>query len=138
MRQSDHETKGRKAKVVRHTDLEVYQRTFDAAMQIFTLSKKFPAEEKFSMTDQIRRASRSVAANLAEGWRKRRYAASFVSKLNDCEGEAAETQCWLQFAVECGYITSDEARSLYRTYDDIIAMLVHMQNQPEKWALTKR
>ncbi len=136
MRQS--ESQNKKSKVVRHTDLEVYQRAFKAAMDIFEASRTFPAEEKFSLTDQIRRASRSVAANIAEGWRKRRYSASFVSKLNDSEGEAGETQCWIQFAVECGYLKSGTARALYRAYDDIIGKLVNMQNNPDKWSLTKR
>ena len=124
------------SKIVRHTDLIVYQRAFKAAMAIFKLSKQFPREEKYSLTDQVRRASRSVCANLAEGWRKRRYAASFVNKLNDSEGEAAETQTWLQFAVECEYLKPSETRDLYREYDEIIAMLVTMQNHPEQWALS--
>ena len=136
MRQSD--SQNRKSKVVRHTDLEVYQRAFKAAMDIFEASKTFPSEEKYSLTDQIRRASRSVAANVAEGWRKRRYAASFVSKLNDSEGEAGETQCWLQFALECGYLKAGTARALYRAYDEIIGMLVNMRNHPDKWSITKR
>jgi len=130
--------KGRKAKVVRHTDLEVYERAFEAAMKIFRLSKSFPAEEKYSLTDQVRRSSRSVAANIAEGWRKRRYPASFVNRLNDSEGEAAETQSWLQFAVESEYLDADETRLLYAEYDDLIGMLVTMQNQPDKWTLTPR
>ena len=100
----------RKLKVVRHTDLDVYQRAFTAAMDVFRLSKTFPAEERYSLTDQGRRSSRSVAANIAEAWPKRRYPASFVSKLNDAEGEAAETQTWLQFPVECGYANSESAR----------------------------
>lgn len=129
------ETK-RKSKIVRHTDLHVYQRTFKAAMAVFQLSKSFPADEKYSLTDQVRRSSRSVCGNLAEGWRKRRYAASFVNRLNDSEGEAAETQSWLQFAVECEYLKPSETRALYREYDEIIAMLVDMQNHPDKWALT--
>jgi four helix bundle protein len=124
-----------KAKIVRHTDLEVYQRAFNAAMQVFELSKAFPKEERYSLTDQARRASRSVAANVSEGWRKRRYAASFVSKLNDAEGEAAETQTWLQFAVECDFLRPEDTRTLYAEYDQIIAMLVTMQNQPEVWKL---
>ena len=107
-------------------------------MELFRLSKAFPSEEKYSLTDQGRRSSRSVAANTAEGCRKRRYAASFFSKLNDAEGEAAETQTWLQFAVECGYADADQARALYSEYDQIIAMLVNMQNHPEAWSLTKR
>lgn len=124
-----------KAKIVRHTDLEVYRRAFAAAMQVFKWSKAFPKEERYSLTDQARRASRSVAANISEGWRKRRYAASFVSKLNDAEGEAAETQTWLQFAVECNYLKPEDTRALYSEYDQLIAMLVTMQNQPEVWSL---
>ena len=81
-----------------HEGLEVYQIAFGAAMEIFECSKKFPVEERYSLTDQIRRSSRSVCANLAEAWRKRRYEAAFVAKLNDCESEAAETQTWLKFA----------------------------------------
>jgi four helix bundle protein len=136
MRLSDNQT--RKRKVVRHTDLDVYQRAFDAAMDVFRLSKSFPAEEKYSLTDQVRRSSRSVAGNVAEGWRKRRYSAAFVSKLNDSEGEAAETQSWLQFAVECGYLDRSHGRRVYKEFDEIIAMLVHMQNHPQHWSLTKR
>ena len=128
----------RKAKVTRHTDLEVYQRAFKAGMEVFRLSKSFPKDEKYSLTDQVRRSSRSVCGNLAEGWRKRRYAASFVSKLNDAEGEAAETQSWLQFAVECEYLKASATRALYREYDEIIAMLVTMENHPEQWTLTRR
>jgi four helix bundle protein len=144
-RQSDNQTMGqpenqpaRKAKIVRLTDLEVYQRAFKAAMGAFQLSKSFPKEERFSLTDQLRRASRSVAANISEGWRKRRYAAAFVSKLNDSEGEAAETQSWLQFAVECEYQKPSDTRELYREYDELIGQLVNMQNHPEQWTLTRR
>lgn len=105
-------------------------------MEVFHLSKTFPKEEKYSLTDQGRRSSRSVAANIAEAWRKRRYPASFVSKLNDAE--AAETQTWLQFAVECDYANAETTRNLYAEYDSVIAMLVNMQNHPENWTLTKR
>lgn len=87
-----------------HRDLEVYQLAFAVAMEIFELSKKFPVEERYSLTDQIRRSSRSVCANLAEAWRKRRYQAAFVAKLSDCESEAAETQVWIEFAVKCNYL----------------------------------
>ena len=79
-----------------------------------------------------------MCGNLAEGWRRRRYPASFVSKLNDSEGEAAETQTWLQFAVECGYIKRTDGRTIYREYDEIIAMLIAMENTPEKWTLTPK
>ena len=88
-------------KIMNHTDLQVYQKAFATAMEIFQLSKAFPKEEIYSLTDQVRRSSRSVCANLAEAWRKRRYEAAFVSKLSDSEAEAAETQVWLEFAVEC-------------------------------------
>jgi len=101
----------RKTKIIRHTDLEVYERAFKAGMEVFKLTKRFPVEERFSLTDQVRRSSRSVCGNLAEGWRKRRYQAAFVSKLNDSEGEAAETQSWLQFAVECEYLKPAETRA---------------------------
>ncbi len=87
-----------------HHELEVYQLAFEAAMQIFELSKRFPVEERYSLTDQVRRSSRSVCANLAEAWRKRRYEAAFVAKLNDSEAEAAETQTWIEFAVKCNYL----------------------------------
>src|SRR5437764_9332264 len=107
-------------KIQEHTDLEVYKKAFDTAMLIFEASKKFPKEEIYSLTDQIRRSSRSICANLAEAWRKRRYKAAFVSKLSDAEGEAAETQVWLQFAVSCGYLERDGIASLYRTYDEIL------------------
>lgn len=118
-----------------HEDLEVYQIAFRAAMEIFELSKHFPPEEKYSLTDQIRRSSRSVCANLAEAWRKRRYKAAFIAKLNDCESEAAEVQVWLKFAVECKYIEAETARRIYRDYNQILGMLVNMINNPEKWIL---
>ena len=118
-----------------HEDLEVYQIAFDAAMKIFTLSKKFPVEERYSLTDQIRRSSRSVCANLAEAWRKRRYEAAFIAKLNDCEAEAAETQTWLKFAVKCNYIDVEIAREIYSDYNRILGMLVTIINNPSPWIL---
>src|SRR5213595_3864836 len=102
------------AKIQRHRDLEVYCKAFGVAMEIFELSKVFPKEELYSLTDQIRRSSRSVCANLAEAWRKRRYEAAFVSKLSDSETEAAETQVWIEFAVKCGYADRDRALVLYQ------------------------
>ena len=110
-----------------HEDLEVYQVAFKAAMVIFELSKKFPKEEKYSLTDQIRRSSRSVCANLAEGWRKRRYKAAFIAKLSDSEAEAAEVQVWLKFAVECSYLEIETGRNLYRNYNQILGSLVNLQ-----------
>lgn len=122
-------------KIVRHNELEVYKRAFEAAMEIFELSKRFPPDEKYSLTDQIRRSSRSVCANLAEAWRKRRYEAAFISKLNDCEAEAAETQTWLEFAVRCGYVSREEGAVLFKRYDSIIVTFVGMINHPETWVL---
>src|SRR6516165_534763 len=87
-----------------HSELESYRKAFEAAMRLFDISKGFPKEELYSLTDQVRRSSRSVCANLAEAWRRRRYRAAFVSKLNECEGEAAETQTWIEFCVRCGYL----------------------------------
>lgn len=104
-------------------------------MQIFELSKSFPREETYSLTDQIRRSSRSVPANIAEAWRKRRYLAAFISKLNDAEGEAAETQTWLEVAVRCSYVDREKAKDLFLEYEEIISMLVSMANNPEKWIL---
>ena len=95
-------------KIQEHTDLEIYRKAFDGAILIFEVTKKFPKEETYSLTDQIRRSSRSVCANLAEAWRKRRYKAAFVSKLSDAEGE--ETQVWLQFAVSSGHLELKGAR----------------------------
>jgi four helix bundle protein len=125
-------------KIMNHGDLEVFQRAFDAAMRIFELSKAFPKEETYSLTDQIRRSSRSVCANLAEAWRKRRYEKSFISKLSDSEGEAAETQVWLTFAVKCSYMERDEAKELYQTYNQIIRTLVGMINHPETWIISSK
>jgi four helix bundle protein len=142
-RQSGGEKRGisnraRKLVVRKQTDLEVYQRAFEAVMQLFELSKRFPAEERYALTDQMRRASRSVCANLAECWRKRRYPAAFISKLGDAEGEAAETQTWIQFSVSCGYVSAAEARPLYAEYDEILGQLVTMITNSEKWTLPTR
>ena len=125
-------------KITRHTELEVYGKAFDAAMRIFELSSRFPKQEMYSLTDQVRRASRSVCANIAEGWRKRRYEAAFVSRLSDSESEAAETQVWLQFAVKCGYLEREAAQPLYQTYDEVIRMLVQMIAHPQPWLLMRR
>ena len=126
---------GERKALRRHTELEVYQRAFKAAMRVFELTSGFPKEERYALTDQLRRSSRSVCANLAEAWRKRRYEAAFVCKLNDCEAEAAETQTWLHFAVECSYLSKEEARGLYKEYDAVTGMLVRMINQPQDWLL---
>jgi four helix bundle protein len=117
-----------------HKELEVFQLAFDAAMRIFELSKSFPKEEKYSLTDQVRRSSRSVCSNLAEAFRKRKYPKSFVAKLSDSEGEAAETQTWLDFSNKCGYISETDRSDLYEIYNRIIGKLVNMSLQPEKWS----
>jgi four helix bundle protein len=121
-----------------HQDLDVYKLAFDSAMRIFELTKSFPKEEVYSLTDQIRRSSRSVCANLAEAWRKRRYEAAFVLKLNDSEAEAAETQTWLEFAVKCRYLETQAGRELYRTYDQVLGKLVNMIAKPSPWVITRR
>lgn len=126
-------TEGNRDKIRRHTDLKVYQHAFESAMELFQLSKSFPREERYALTDQVRRSSRSVSANIAEAWRKRRYPNAFVSKLSDSEGEAAETQTWIQFAVECEYLNRDDAARLYKQYDEIIGMLVIMITNPNDW-----
>ena len=95
-----------------HCDLDVYKRAYAAAMGVFRMAKRFPPDERFPLTDQIRQSSRSVSANLAEAWRKRRYRAAFLSKRTDAETEAAETQVWLQFAVDCEYADRNEAADL--------------------------
>lgn len=122
-------------KITRHQDLEVYKKAFEAAMEIFELSKGFPKEETFSLIDQIRRSSRSVCSNIAEAWRKRRYEAAFISKLNDAEGEAAETQTWLEFSVRCNYLDTAIGRRLFKVYDEIISMLLTMGNNPRSWVI---
>ena len=124
------ERQGRK-RINRVRDLEVYQLAFDAAMGIFLISKGFPVVEKYSLTDQIRRSSRSVCANLAEGWRKRKYNAVFVNKLSDAAQEAAETQTWLEFAFKCNYIPSEQFEKLYEHYEHIFAMLATMERKAD-------
>jgi len=121
--------------VVRHQDLEAYKKAFEIAMEIFEISKNFPKEETYSLVDQIRRSSRSVCSNLAEAWRKRRYEAAFVAKLSDSDGEAAETQTWIEFAVKCGYVDRETAKHLFVAYDEVLAMLVSMIAKPKVWVL---
>jgi four helix bundle protein len=118
-----------------HEDLAIFQLAFDVGMELFELSKKFPVEERYSLTDQIRRSSRSVCANMGEAWRKRRYKAAFIAKLNDCEAEAAETQIWIKFAVKCKYIEIEQGRKLYSTYNQVLSGLVNMINNPNHWII---
>ena len=118
-----------------YKELRVYQAAMDAAMRIFVLTKKFPPEEKYSMVDQMRRSSRSVCANIAEAWRKRRYKAHFISKLSDAEGEAEETRVWLEFAGRCRYMQEDEANELDANYDLILGQLVKMITNADQWTI---
>lgn len=118
-----------------HEELDVYKLAFDVAMQIFRLTKNFPKEETYSLTDQIRRSSRSVCGNLAEAWRRRRYEAAFVNRLNIAEAGAAETQTWIAFAVKSGYLSEDQGKNLRTTYDHIIGKLVKMIRNPSPWIL---
>ena len=116
-----------------HNDLDVYRRSVAAAMAIYDASKGFPREEAYSLTDQIRRSSRSVSANVAEAWRKRRYRPAFVAKLSDAEAEAAETQVWIEFAVRCDYLERTRGMHLYRAYDGNLATIVGMISHPDSW-----
>ena len=112
--------------------LRVYEESFEAAMRILVHSKRWPKGERYALTDQIRRSSRSVCANIREAWRKRRYPKHFVSKLSDADAEAAETRTWLQFAVRCGYIDESVFEPLDAAYDKICGGLVTMMNAPDK------
>ncbi len=126
-----------------HRELGIYQKAFEAAMEIFQLSKKFPVEERYSLTDQVRRSSRSVCANLAEAWRKHRYEAAFVAKLNNCVreaflkgvAEATETQTWLEFAIKCHYLEIEPGNKLLGTYNQVIAGLVTMIDNHTPWLI---
>jgi len=127
---------GEAAKPIRHfRDLDVYQNALATGLRVYELSKKFPAEERYALTDQIRRSSRSVCANIAEAWRKRRYEAAFVSKLSDAETEAAETQVHAEFAFHHGYLSREEFLKVDDAYEKIIGQLVKMIDQPQKWLI---
>lgn len=127
---------GGKRRLLRsHRELEVWQRAFGASMHIFELTKSFPKEGVYALTGQARRSSRSVTVNLAEAWRKRRYQAAFVAKLSDAEAEAAETQDWIHYAVECGYLDREAASDLCREYEGILKTLVGMIFHASEWVL---
>jgi four helix bundle protein len=118
-----------------HRELDVFQLSFKSSMEIFIITKSFPKDEVFALTSQIRRSSRSVGANIAEAFRKRRYEKAFVAKLSDSEAEAAETQVWLDYALECGYLTDDIHRKINSEYELVIGKLVMMIHHPEKWSI---
>lgn len=123
------------AKILSIRDLRVWQKAMDLAMQVYQITKGFPAEERYSLTDQIRRSSRSVPANIAEAWRKRRYPAAFISKLNDAEGEIAETQTHIEIACRCQHVDDDVAAELDQAYEDLLCQLVHMSTHTEQWVI---
>ena len=119
-------------------DLTVYQKAFEQAMRIFEITKRFPKEEQYSLTDQIRRASRSVRTNIGEAWRKRHYPAHFVSKLTDADAEATETMIWLDFSLNCAYLETNVHAGLTAEYDEIGKMLGSMISAPEKFCYRNR
>jgi four helix bundle protein len=125
--------KGTDSAIKHYKDLRVFQGAMEACMEVFALSKRFPAEERFALTDQIRRSSRSVCANLAEAWRNRRHKAAFMAKLDTALGEASETQVWLEIARRCGFLGGSEAAKMGQAYDAVAAQLVSMIRTSEKW-----
>jgi four helix bundle protein len=114
-------------------ELLAYQKSFQLAMAIFKISKSFPQEEKYSLTDQIRRSSRSVTANIAEAYRKRRYVNHFISKLTDSDAENSETNVWLNFSLECGYINIETYNDLNDKTIEIGKLINYMINNPDKF-----
>lgn len=116
-----------------YKDLLAFKKGYELAMEIFTISKRFPPEEKYSLTDQVRRSSRSACTNLVEAYRRRRYKDYFISKLSDCESENAETQVWLDFSYDCKYITEEEYKSLSVTNDEVGKLIWYMINNPDKF-----
>jgi four helix bundle protein len=122
-------------KIQYHWKLDVYKLSVEATTEIFEITKSFPKEETYSLTDQIRRSSRSVSGQIAEGWRRRKYKAAFINKLNEAEGEAAESQVWIEYAVKCKYVSRDKGKKLHEKYDHIIASLVNMGNHADNWIL---
>ncbi|WP_095071128.1 four helix bundle protein [Chryseobacterium taklimakanense] len=116
-------------------DLMVYQKAFDTAMEIYRVSRSFPPEERYSLTSQIIRSSRSVCGNIAEGWRKRRYPKLFENKLTDADGEATETQNWLNFALACDYIDNKTHNRIYEEYNEILSIITSMIINSDKWTL---
>ena len=116
-----------------YTELKVYQKSYKLALEIFEITKSFPKEEKYSLTDQIRRSSRSVAANIASGYRRRKYPKHFSSKMTDSDEECTETQVWLDFACDCKYITEEVKNRIHKEYEEVGRRLGSMANNPEKF-----
>ncbi len=122
-------------KITKHEELEVYQLAFDVAMMIFEATLSFPNEEKFSLTDQIRRSSRSVCANIAEAFYRRKYPKNFALRISDAIAESAETRVWLDFSLKCNYMTKEFHEKLSHSYKRVIGKLIVMYNQSDKWKL---
>jgi four helix bundle protein len=123
------------SKIESFKDLIVYQKAYKLAMEIFEISKSFPKDEKYSLTDQVRRSSRSVTSCIAESWAKRRYEKSFVNKLTDSLGEENETEVWLDYSKDCKYIQEEIHETLLNEYTEVCKMLISMINHPEKWCM---
>ncbi len=122
-------------KITSYRDLRVFQNAMHAAMEIFQLTEGFPPEEKYGLTDQMRLASRSVCSNITRAWRKRRFKTPFIAKLNDSEGQACETQVWIEFARQCKYLDDDTCEQLNAAYEQIMGQLVKMISQADKWLI---
>ena len=130
---------GENMSLVKHfRELDAYQNALNLAMRVFDLTKQWPSEERFNLTDQIRRSSRSVCTNLAEAWRKRRYKPAFIAKLNDSETEAAETQVSAELAMRCRYWDGNTFREIDSGYEKVLGQIVKMASQPEKWLVQPR
>ena len=125
-------------KIQNHWQLDVYKLSVEASMEIFEMSKSFPAEKTYSLTDQIRRSSRSVLSQIGEEQRRRKYEGAFINNLNEAEGEAGETQVWIEYSVKCKYIARKKGVALHKKYDSIIGKLVMMGNNPSLWILNHK
>lgn len=121
--------------ITTHQELLVYQTAFEAAMRIFEQAQAFPDDERQLLTEQMVRSSRSVCANLAEAWQKRRYKKAFVAKLNEVEAEAAETQVWLEFAITCGYLEAEVGQEIFHQYRVILAAATRLIQQTDAWVV---
>jgi four helix bundle protein len=121
------------SKIESFKELIVYQKAYKLAMEIFEISKDFPKEEKYSLTDQIRRSSRSVTSNIAESWARRRYEKSFINKLSDSLGEENETEVWLEYSKDCKYIQNETHERLLSEYDEVRKMLISIISNSDKW-----
>jgi len=127
----------RKQLVKFYWQLDVYKLARDCRQKIFVLSKSFPQSEMYSLTDQMRKSSRSVTSHIAEAWGRRPYRADFINKLNMSESEALETQSWIESSVECQYMENTVGQDLYRLYDQIIGKLINMQANPDTWIIKR-